>query len=89
MQGELYLLGPRRDEAQAEAALRLAIDVACKQNAKLMELRACVSLARLRQAQNKRAAAHELLQPIYDWFTEGFSARDLIEAKSLLDELKP
>ncbi len=57
------------------------------QQAKSLELRATISLARLWQRQGKRAAAHELLAPIYGWFTEGFDTADLQEAKALLEEL--
>ena len=46
-----------------------------------------MSLARLWQAQGKRAAAHALLAPIYGWFTEGFDTPDLQDAKTLLEEL--
>ena len=55
--------------------------------AKLFELRAAVSLARLWSEQGKRAEARELLTPTYEWFIEGFNMRDLKEAKALLDEL--
>jgi predicted ATPase len=58
-----------------------------KQSAKLFELRASLSLARLWRDQGKRTAARDLLGPIYDWFTEGFDAPDLQAAKVLLDEL--
>ena len=51
------------------------------------ELRASMSMARLRRDQGKRNEAHELLAPIYGWFTEGFDTRDLKEAKWLLDDL--
>ena len=61
---------------------------ACEQQAKSWELRTSTSLARLWQAQGKRKRAHELLAPIYHWFTEGFDTKDLKEAKALLDELK-
>jgi len=61
--------------------------VAQHQQAKSLELRATISLARLWQRQGKRAAAHELLAPIYGWFTEGFDTADLQEAKALLEEL--
>jgi predicted ATPase len=50
-------------------------------------LRTSTSLARLWQGQGKRKKAHELLAPIYGWFTEGFDTKDLIEAKALLNEL--
>ena len=46
-----------------------------------------MSLARLWQQQGKRTEAHELLAPIYGWFTEGFDTADLQEAKALLEEL--
>ena len=46
-----------------------------------------LSLSRLWQQQGKRAEAHELLAPIYGWFTEGFDTADLQEAKALLEEL--
>lgn len=55
--------------------------------AKSFELRAATSLARLWQQQGKRAEAHALLAPVYDWFTEGFDTADLQEAKALLDAL--
>ena len=64
-----------------------ALDVARRQQAKSLELRAAMSLSRLWQQQGKRAEAHELLAPIYGWFTEGFDTADLREAKALLDAL--
>ena len=51
------------------------------------ELRAAMSLARLWRSQSKVQQAHELLAPVYGWFTEGFDTRDLTEAKVLLEEL--
>ncbi len=54
----------------------------------MLELRAATSLARLCQGQRKHAEARQLLEPIYDWFTEGFYTPDLIEAKELLIALK-
>ncbi len=54
----------------------------------MLELRAATSLARLCQGQRKHAEARQLLEPIYDWFTEGFYTPDLIEAKELLNALK-
>jgi predicted ATPase len=61
--------------------------VARRQEAKSLELRAAMSLARLWQQQGKRQEAHDLLAPVYYWFTEGFDTADLIDAKMLLDEL--
>ena len=57
------------------------------QQAKSLELRAAMSLARLWQRQDKQVEAHELLAPVYGWFTEGFDTADLQEAKALLEEL--
>ncbi len=64
-----------------------AIDVARRQRAKSLELRAAMSLSRLWQEQGKTEEARRLLAEIYGWFTEGFDAPDLQEAKALLDEL--
>jgi predicted ATPase len=59
----------------------------CDCGARSYELRAATSLARLWQEQGKRAAARDLLAPVYAWFTEGFDTRDLQEAKTLLARL--
>ena len=75
------------DLPAAEASFQKAIAVARRQSAKLYELRAATSLARLWRDQGKRAEARDLLAPIYGWFTEGFDTPVLQEAKSLLDEL--
>jgi predicted ATPase len=72
---------------EAEAWLQRALDVARRQEAKSLELRAAMSLSRLWQQQGKRADARDLLAPIYAWFTEGFDTADLYEAKALLDAL--
>src|SRR5262245_42443031 len=74
-------------QAEAEACFQQALDVARRQQAKSLELRAAISLARLWQQQGKRAAAYDLLAPIYGWFTEGFDTADLQEASALLDAL--
>ena len=70
-----------------EACFLKALEVARRQQAKSLELRAATSLARLWQQQGKRQDAYELLAPVYGWFTEGFDTADLIDAKALLDEL--
>jgi adenylate cyclase len=88
LQGELLLQLPSPDVPQAEAAFLCALDIASRQQAKALELRAALSLARLWQEQGQRAAAHQLLAEIYGWFTEGFDTVDLQEAKALLAELK-
>jgi predicted ATPase len=85
--GVLLLRQPGIPQAEAEAWLQRALDVVRRQEAKSLELRASISLARLWQQQGKRAEAHELLAPIYSWFTEGFDTADLHEAKALLDSL--
>jgi class 3 adenylate cyclase/predicted ATPase len=71
----------------AEELYRKALSIAEEQEAKLWELRAAASLARLRRDQCRRAEARDLLAPVYDWFTEGFNTPDLKEAKALLGEL--
>jgi len=72
----------------AEELYRKALGIAREQEAKLWELRAAASLARLWRDQGRRAAARDLLAPVYGWFTEGFATPDLKEAKALLDELE-
>jgi predicted ATPase len=72
---------------EAEEYFQRAIEIARQQQAKSLELRAAMSLARLWQRQDKRTEARELLAPIYSWFTEGFDTADLQEAKALLEEL--
>jgi predicted ATPase len=85
--GEVALVGPKRDAAKAEAFFERALAVARQQQAKSWELRAAMILARLWRNQGKVQQAHELLAPVYGWFTEGFDTRDLKEAKALLNEL--
>ena len=80
------LLRQGQSEA-AEELYRKALSIAEAQEAKLWELRAAVSLARLWGEQGRRAEARDLLAPVYGWFTEGFDTADLKEAKALLDEL--
>jgi predicted ATPase len=89
MAGEIALMSPKRDEAKAEVDFQRALAVARQQQAKSWELRAAMSMARLWCDQGKRDEAHELLAPIYGWFTEGLDTLDLKQAKTLLDELHP
>jgi predicted ATPase len=77
----------RVPQSEAEACFWKAIEIARRQRAKSLELRATVSLARLWQQQGKQHEAHKLLSDIYSWFTEGFDTKDLQEAKALLDEV--
>ncbi|MBI3800513.1 MAG: AAA family ATPase [Deltaproteobacteria bacterium] len=74
-------------QAEVEACFLKAIDIARRQQAKSLELRAVMSLAQLWQQQGKRAEARQMLADIYGWFTEGFDTKDLQEAKALLEEL--
>jgi predicted ATPase len=85
MRGEVLLA---QDEAAAEASFERALSIARRQSAKLWELRAAVSLARLWCDQGRRDDARTLLAPVYGWFTEGFATPDLQAAKELLDMLK-
>jgi predicted ATPase len=85
LQGELLCQLPGPDVGQAEASFQQALDVARRQQAKALELRAALSLSRLWQQHDKRQEAHDLLAPVYGWFTEGFDTPDLQEAKALLD----
>jgi predicted ATPase len=88
LKGELLLSRSADNQGQAEACFSQAIAVAQRQSAKSLELRAATSFARLLQAQGKSKEARELVQPIYDWFTEGFDTADLKDSKALLEELK-
>jgi len=86
--GELMLrLDPSNERAEAEARFDQAMRVAGDQGARALELRAATSLARLWAEQGRRSEAHDLLAPIYGWFTEGFDTPDLKEGKALLEEL--
>jgi predicted ATPase len=79
--------GSKGDGDAAESRFAQAIEIAPGQSTKLFGLGAAVSLARLWSEQGKRAETGELLAPIYEWFTEGFSPRDLKEANALLNGL--
>ncbi len=76
------------DTGAAESCFHRGLEVARRQGAKSLELRAAISLAGLWRDQDKVVAAHDLLAPIYKWFTEGFDTADLKDAKMLLDELR-
>jgi predicted ATPase len=75
------------NQREAEACFQHALTIAQDQGAKAWELRTAMSLARLWQHQGKRQQAHDLLAPVYTWFTEGFDTPDVQEAKALLDAL--
>jgi predicted ATPase len=93
LKGELTLKQSRVEslassaQKEAEGCFHKAIAIARRQNAKSLELRAVMSLARLWQQQGKQSEAHKLLSEVYNWFTEGFDTKDLQEAKALLEEL--
>jgi DNA-binding SARP family transcriptional activator/tetratricopeptide (TPR) repeat protein len=86
LKGELDLLA-RKDASEANNCFRTAIDTARRQGAKSWELRAVMSLARLLQRQGRDREAFEMLNETHGWFAEGFETGDLMEAKTLLDQL--
>jgi predicted ATPase len=87
LRGVLLLQQPETPQEEAETWLQRALDVARRQEAKSLELRAAMSLARLWQQQGRYTEARALLVPIYTWFTEGFDTADLQEARALLGAL--
>jgi predicted ATPase len=87
LKGTLLMARAPDDRTEAEGCFRQALDIARRQEAKSLELRAATSLSQLWQQQGKQAEAHELLAPIYGWFTEGFDTTDLREARALLEAL--
>jgi predicted ATPase len=87
LKGELLLQQVAGSEGEAETCFRKALNVARRQEAKSLELRAAMSLSRLWQRQGKREEARQLLAGSYSWFTEGFDIPDLLEAKALLEAL--
>jgi predicted ATPase len=86
IKGEL-LLDAGSDASEVEVLFNKAIEIARRQNAKSLELRAALSLAKLWRQQGKRSEARQLLADIYNWFTEGFETADLKAARKLLSEL--
>jgi TOMM system kinase/cyclase fusion protein len=88
LRGVLLLRQIGTPQAEAEAWLQRALEVARDQEAKALELRAALSLSRLWQQQGKREEGRKLLAPIYGWFTEGFDTADLQQAKALVEELE-
>lgn len=87
LKGELLLAVSSNNYTEAGACFYQALDLARRQSAKSMELRAAMSLCRLWQTQGKKEEARQMLAEVYGWFTEGFDARDLKEARLLLAEL--
>jgi predicted ATPase len=87
LKGECFLQLDDQTDEEAESLFREGIEIAQRQHAKSLELRAATSLAHLWLTQGKRTEARNLLRPVYDWFTEGFDTEDLKDAKVLLEEL--
>jgi predicted ATPase len=87
VKGELLIQAEAKAEEEIENYYLKAIEVACQQEAKSLELRAVMSLSRLWQKQGKKNEARQMLEKIYGWFTEGFDTADLKEAGALLKEL--
>jgi predicted ATPase len=83
LRGELTLALPGPDPAAAEACFRAGLDVARRQRAKLLELRAAASLARLWRSQGRIGEARDLLAPLCAWFADGRDILDLREAEAL------
>jgi predicted ATPase len=87
LRGDILLDMDGNAVEEAQALFGQSLEIARRQEAKTFELRTTTSLARLWQRQGKRDAARDLLAPIYGWFTEGLDTRDLVDAKTLLEEL--
>ncbi len=87
LKGELLLMQQGQKVGEAEECFRQALDIARRQQAKSLELRAAMNLSRLWQQQGKQEEARQMLADIYGWFTEGFDTADLKEATFLLEEL--
>jgi TOMM system kinase/cyclase fusion protein len=87
LKGEMLLLRNADDDAYATECFRSALDIARRQQAKSLELRAAMSMSRLLQTQGKLEEARRALAEVYGWFTEGLDTADLRESKILLDEL--
>jgi tetratricopeptide (TPR) repeat protein len=86
IKGDLQLI--QGDAKAAEATLRQALNVARQDRARSVELRAAISMSRFWQQRGRIAEARSVLSGVYDWFGEGFETRDLVDAKSLLAEMR-
>jgi predicted ATPase len=87
LRGELLHSLSRENDNEADGELARALDIAGRQGAKSLELRAAISLARLWAGRGERQRARNLLAPTYGWFTEGADTPDLKDARALLDQL--
>jgi predicted ATPase len=88
LQGQLLAREGTADESEIAACYQRALEVARRQQARSVELRAATSLARLWEKQGKRASARRFLSETYGWFGEGFDTPDLSEARALLEDLE-
>ena len=87
--GELLLLdGSEEAGEEADAAFKHAIDIATDQGAKTLELRASIARARLYAEQGEGQKAFDMLSPIYGWFAQGFETPDLLQARTLLSQIR-
>ena len=82
------LLTRQGEPDEADACFQKALRMAASMGSKSLELRAAMSLAQLWGTRGRRAEAHDLLAPIYGWFTEGFDTTELKDARALLDQLR-
>jgi predicted ATPase len=87
LKGDLLLAQSTKNQNDAESYFHQALEIAQRQRAKSLELRAATSLSRLWNSQGKKERARRILSEIYGWFTEGFDTADLKEAKVLLEKL--
>lgn len=87
LKGVVLLSADPQSQEAAESCFRKALEIAARQNAKSLQLRAAISLAELYRSQGKSHEARTELSVVLDWFTEGFETRDLIAAKTLLNQL--
>ncbi len=87
LRGDVLLASHPENTSDARRCYRESISVAQRQQARSLELRAATSLARLLKKEGDNHEAHQVLRPIYDWFTEGLETADLKQARILLDDL--
>ncbi len=87
LKGDLLLSDSMKNQDEAQACFRKAIQITRNQQAKSLELRGVISLSRLLKQQGQSEEARQMLQERYNWFTEGFDTADLKEAKALIEAL--
>jgi predicted ATPase/class 3 adenylate cyclase len=87
LRGELLLAISPENQEEAEAWLQRALDIARTHQARMLTLRAALSLCRLWQEQGRIKKSRDLLRQAYEELTEGFSLADLEDARIMLEEL--